>query len=64
MNRKTSKFEAFQQLADGDNNDDDDAMADGSSAPKSTRPQSQPAHVTQNPVVDDHAGIEEDEEIT
>lgn len=46
---------------DGDDNDDDNAMVDDS-APKSR--ESKPARVTQNPVADNHAGNDEDEEIT
>lgn len=52
-------------IADGDdgddNNDDDNAMVDDS-APKSR--ESKPARVMQNLVADDHAGNDEDEEIT
>ncbi|BCR90006.1 Alb1 domain-containing protein [Aspergillus chevalieri] len=66
-NRKTAKFEALQQIAadgdDGDDNDDDDVMVDDS-APKSNKRESKPARVTQNLVADDHAGNDEDEEIT
>lgn len=68
MNRKSSKFEALQLIADGDNDDDDNdddnddnAMVDDS-APKSR--ESKPARVMQNPVADDHTGNDEDEEIT
>lgn len=62
MNRK-SKFQALQQLeADGDNTGD--AMVDDSAAPKSTKQESKPSHVVQTPAVDDHAGADEDEEIT
>lgn len=62
MNRK-SKFQALQQLEAGGDNADD-AMVDDSSASKSTKQESKPSHVVQTPVVDDHAGADEDEEIT
>ncbi|KAK5709638.1 hypothetical protein LTS12_028065 [Elasticomyces elasticus] len=60
LNRKNAKLEALRQLAEGD--DPDDSMADVSAASKSTKPESQPT--TQNPVAEDHAGADEDEEIT
>ena len=62
MNRKNAKLEALRKFAEGE--DLDDSMVDVSAEPKSTKPESQPAPVTQNPVAEDHAGADEDEEIT
>ena len=54
----------FQNLNDEADNDDDDAMADVSTAPKKTKPQPQPTHVAQNPVADQHADIDVDDDIS
>ncbi|KAH8425204.1 Alb1 domain-containing protein [Aspergillus melleus] len=64
LNRKSvaSKFQALENEAD---NDEDDAMVDDSGPPAKTRkPQPQQTIVTQNPVADEPAGIDEDEDIT
>ncbi|KAL4998669.1 Alb1-domain-containing protein [Aspergillus recurvatus] len=58
LNGKASKFEV---LAEADNGDDD-AMVDVPAA--SSKPKTRPAQVTQKPVVDEHAPIDEDDEIT
>ncbi|KAL4901666.1 hypothetical protein BDW74DRAFT_72205 [Aspergillus multicolor] len=58
LNGKASKFAA---LAEADNGDDD-AMVDVPAA--SSKPKTRSAQVTQNPVVDEHTPIDEDEEIT
>ncbi|KAL2865106.1 Alb1 domain-containing protein [Aspergillus lucknowensis] len=59
LNGKATKFE---DLAAGDN--DDDTMVDTSAAPTQGTRESRPAGVMQAPVADEHAPIEEDEEIT
>lgn len=51
----------FQNLNDEADNDDDDAMADVSAAPKTTKSQLQPA---QNLVADQHADIDVDDDIS
>ncbi|KAL4930956.1 Alb1 domain-containing protein [Aspergillus undulatus] len=57
LNGKAAKFDA---LAEADNGDDD-AMVD---APvTSSKPKANPAHVTQNVTVEEHAPIDEDDEI-
>ncbi|PLB44252.1 hypothetical protein P170DRAFT_440566 [Aspergillus steynii IBT 23096] len=65
LNRKSvaSKFQALEN--EFDDNDDDDAMVDDSAPPAKTRkPKSQQTNATQNPVADEPAGIDEDEDIT
>jgi hypothetical protein len=47
-----------------ENNDDDDAMVDASAAPVKSKRETPSTHVTQTPVVDEHAPIDEDDEIT
>ncbi|KAL4782248.1 Alb1-domain-containing protein [Aspergillus varians] len=59
LNEKVSKFTTLAVAG----NDDDDAMIDASTA-TSSKPKSRPAHATQNPIVNEHAPIDEDEEIT
>ncbi|KAE8162106.1 Alb1-domain-containing protein [Aspergillus tamarii] len=63
LNRKSGAT-MFQNLNDEADNDDDDAMADVSTAPKKTKPQPQPTHVAQNPVADQHADIDVDDDIS
>ncbi|RDW63172.1 Alb1 domain-containing protein [Aspergillus mulundensis] len=58
LNGKAAKFAA---LAEADNGDDD-AMVDVPAA--SSKPKARSAQVTQSPVVDEHAPVDEDEEIT
>ncbi|KAI9043392.1 Alb1 domain-containing protein [Aspergillus affinis] len=64
LNRKSvaSKFQALENEA---GNDEDDAMVDDSGPPAKTR-KSQPRQTiaTQNPVADEPAGVDEDEDIT
>lgn len=55
-----SKFQALENEAD--DNDDDDAMVDDSAPAKTRKPQPQPT--TQNPVADEPAGIDDDEDIS
>ncbi|KAF7586035.1 hypothetical protein BBP40_009652 [Aspergillus hancockii] len=55
----------FQNLKDeADDNGDDDAMVDASVAPKKSRQQSQPTHVAQNSMTEEHAGIDVDDDIS
>ncbi|OJI95902.1 hypothetical protein ASPVEDRAFT_48190 [Aspergillus versicolor CBS 583.65] len=60
LNGKASKFEA---LAEAGSNDDDDAMVDVSTA-AGNRSKSREEPATQNVVVDEHAPVDEDDEIT
>lgn len=57
------KLEALRQIAESEN-PEDDTMVDNSAAPKSTKSKPRQAHAAQVPVIDDHAGDDEDEEIT
>ncbi|OJJ61803.1 hypothetical protein ASPSYDRAFT_75810 [Aspergillus sydowii CBS 593.65] len=60
LNGKATKFEA---LAEAGSNDDDDAMADVSTATgNKAKPRQEPA--TQNVAVDEHAPVDEYDEIT
>jgi hypothetical protein len=55
----------FQGLNDeADDNDDDDAMVDASVAPKRSKPQSQPTHVAQISMAEEHADIDVDDDIS
>ncbi|GAB1206417.1 hypothetical protein APSETT445_005104 [Aspergillus pseudonomiae] len=63
LNRKSGAT-MFQNLNDEADNDDDDAMADVSAAPKKTKSQPQPTYVAQNPAVDQHADIDVDDDIS
>ncbi|KAL4747847.1 hypothetical protein BDW72DRAFT_6571 [Aspergillus terricola var. indicus] len=58
LNGKASKFEALAEADIGD----DDAMADVPAA--SSKPKTHTLQVTQDPAVDEHGGIDEDDEIT
>ncbi|KAL2826506.1 Alb1-domain-containing protein [Aspergillus cavernicola] len=60
LNEKASKFHALAEAGD----DDDDAMVDASTAPTRSKPVTRSAHAAQNLAVNEHAAIEEDEEIT
>ncbi|KAI9375239.1 Alb1-domain-containing protein [Aspergillus egyptiacus] len=60
LNKKATKFEALAEAT----NDDDDAMVDASAAPAQSKPQTRPAPITEQPVADEHAPVDEDEEIT
>ncbi|KKK27328.1 hypothetical protein ARAM_000434, partial [Aspergillus rambellii] len=62
LNRKTAKS-MFAALNAAEDNDDD-AMVDDSGAPATSKPASRPVPVAQNPVVDEPATIDEDDEIT
>ncbi|KAL3441589.1 Alb1-domain-containing protein [Aspergillus insuetus] len=60
LNVKAAKFDLLAAAE----NDDDDAMADASAAPVKSKRETRSTHVTQTPVVDEHAPIDEDDEIT
>ncbi|KAL3455464.1 Alb1-domain-containing protein [Aspergillus heterothallicus] len=60
LNEKAAKFDLLATAE----NDDDDAMVDASAAPAKSKRETRSAHVTQTPVVDEHAPIDEDDEIT
>lgn len=64
LNRKSTAT-LFQNLNDeAEDNDDDDAMVDASVASKKAKTQSQPIYVAQNPVAEEHAGIDVDDDIS
>ncbi|EAW13215.1 Alb1 domain-containing protein [Aspergillus clavatus NRRL 1] len=62
LNRNTagSMFQALQE----DEDEDDNTMADNSAAPKVKKSGSKPAKVAQNPVPQEHADIDIDDDIT
>ncbi|KAL2815152.1 Alb1-domain-containing protein [Aspergillus granulosus] len=60
LNGKAAKFDLLAAAVD----DDDDAMVDASAASTKSKREARSAHVAQTPVVDEHAPIDEDEEIT
>ncbi|BCS19404.1 Alb1 domain-containing protein [Aspergillus puulaauensis] len=60
LNGKATKFDA---LAEAGSNDDDDAMADASTA-TGNKPKSRQEPATQNVAMDEHAPVDEDDEIT
>ncbi|KAL4889638.1 hypothetical protein BDV59DRAFT_205147 [Aspergillus ambiguus] len=60
LNRKSSKT-MFQNLQD---EGDDEAMIDDSGVAQSSNTKPQPAVVAQNPVPDEHADIDVDDDIT
>ncbi|KAL4795850.1 Alb1-domain-containing protein [Aspergillus venezuelensis] len=59
LNGKATKFDALAALAEADTGDDD-AMTDAPTSKSKTKT----IQVTQNPPVDEHAPIDEDDEIT
>ncbi|KAG2417708.1 hypothetical protein HFD88_008927 [Aspergillus terreus] len=61
LNRKSAKT-MFQNL--NDEADDDDAMIDDTGAAPSANKKAQPAAVAQNPVQDQHADIDVDDDIS
>ncbi|KAE8154980.1 Alb1-domain-containing protein [Aspergillus avenaceus] len=64
LNRKSGST-MFQALNDeAEDNNDDDAMVDASAAPQKSKQQPQPTFAVQNPVTDDHADIDVDDDIT
>ncbi|KAL2845556.1 Alb1-domain-containing protein [Aspergillus pseudodeflectus] len=60
LNGKAAKFDLLASAE----NDDDDAMVDASAAPVKSKRETLSTHVSQTPVVDEHAPIDEDDEIT
>ncbi|KAL4868051.1 hypothetical protein BDV12DRAFT_197613 [Aspergillus spectabilis] len=60
LNEKASKFAALAPAGI----DDDDAMVDASAVPASSKPKTRSSHDIPKPVVDEHAPIDEDDEIT
>ncbi|KAJ5587528.1 uncharacterized protein N7459_003293 [Penicillium hispanicum] len=66
MNRKSTMFAALQQDEVNENSDGDNAMTDSTAPAKSTANSfaTQPTFTTSNPVIDDPAMADEDDEIT
>ncbi|KAL3474124.1 Alb1-domain-containing protein [Aspergillus californicus] len=61
LNKKAAQFGT---VAGGANDDNDEAMVDASAAPTKSKPQTLLTSAAQTAVVDEHAPLDEDEEIT
>ncbi|KAJ5152174.1 hypothetical protein N7492_010469 [Penicillium capsulatum] len=65
MNKKTSKFAALEQDDESDDNDGDEAMTESTTQPQTpANPFASSSNVASNPVANDPAPVDEDDEIT